>query len=264
MSTSPTLSIIIPTYHEWDAIEPLLVSLAQFMPDAQVIISDGSSDALTKKVAEKYGAQYLSHSASSRPASMNYGAWYATGEWLLFLHADACVMWDVIPVLNRCKSNVAWGCMRQKNSCSWRHDESEIATYMQRHVSFLPVMLYVFAKYFYILFTKVWDIWIHVRSRFLHRVYGDQGIFVRTDIFHALSGYNEDYPLFEDQDIYTRMCLMWTTHTLPVTLVSQPRKQLQVGLLRYIYICMRATKMFHVKKIHPKQIADWVYRRMSC
>lgn len=90
------LSVIIPIYNEAKYLEDLLATL-DVCGDAEVLVVDDvrSSDGAVD-VCIKYGAQYLQTDCDVSHAR-NYGAFYATGEYLLFLDADQ-FLWSEIPL----------------------------------------------------------------------------------------------------------------------------------------------------------------------
>lgn len=86
-----SISIIIPAYNEHAIIETTLQQLLeQFGTEAhEIILVDQSDYPMTQQIAARYPEViYLQATGSDRAANMNQGAARATGELLLFLHAD--------------------------------------------------------------------------------------------------------------------------------------------------------------------------------
>ncbi len=85
------ISVIIPTYCEKKSIGKLISYLSEHGESkiAEIIVSDGQSDDGTIKEAEKFEAVSVSSPLKGRAAQMNYGASFATGEILYFVHADS-------------------------------------------------------------------------------------------------------------------------------------------------------------------------------
>lgn len=84
---TPMLSLVIPTL---DAAEPLARSLASLAPELsviEVVVADGGSADRTLAVAAAAGAKVI-RAPKGRGPQLRAGAEAATGEWLLFLHAD--------------------------------------------------------------------------------------------------------------------------------------------------------------------------------
>lgn len=90
------LSIVIPVYQHADACLRCLASLNKQtrLPDEVVIVDDGSSDDLEKKIAPlfstlSYPVRFIRLPTNQgAPAARNEGARQTTGEYLLFLDAD--------------------------------------------------------------------------------------------------------------------------------------------------------------------------------
>src|SRR2546430_11006015 len=82
------ISIIIPTLNEEHCLAETLRSLRQHRPH-QIIVVDGGSRDTTCQLARE--ADELVNSPRGRAVQMNRGAAHATGDILLFLHAD-CIL----------------------------------------------------------------------------------------------------------------------------------------------------------------------------
>ncbi len=89
------LSIIIPVLNEAGALPDLLRNLAQQRNVAvEIIVCDGGSTDGTAELAQRLARDLpfpvlVTASAPGRARQMNHGAALATGETLLFLHADS-------------------------------------------------------------------------------------------------------------------------------------------------------------------------------
>lgn len=90
------LSVVIPVLNEEDYLPLLLQSLArQTVQPREVIVVDGGSTDRTHQIARDHGALLL-RGGGLPGISRNYGAEWATGEWLLFLDADVRLPCDAI------------------------------------------------------------------------------------------------------------------------------------------------------------------------
>lgn len=109
-----------------------------------------------------------------RGNQMNAGAAVANGEWLLFLHADSRLPSGWLEEIKAAAARGhAAGCFRLSIAAAgWRPRTCE------------------------------WG--VRLRVGLLTLPYGDQGIFVRRDLFKALGGYR-DMPLMEDVDFIRRV-----------------------------------------------------------
>ncbi|RZL06730.1 MAG: glycosyltransferase, partial [Hymenobacter sp.] len=87
-----TVSIIIPTYNEAEAITDLLGYLGQATASElalEILVVDGGSTDATVRLAQQAGAIVLASPRKGRAAQLNHGAQQARGEVLYFLHADS-------------------------------------------------------------------------------------------------------------------------------------------------------------------------------
>ena len=80
------ISVIIPVLNEEKNIAATLQSLARFAP-FQIIVVDGGSADRTAEICQRFGVKVMV-SARGRAQQMNSGAKEASGDILLFLHAD--------------------------------------------------------------------------------------------------------------------------------------------------------------------------------
>jgi len=80
------LSIIVPTFNEERTIEHTLEPIAG-LKDVEVIVADGGSGDATTDIARRMGICVV-RVRPGRGRQMNAGAALASGEVLLFLHAD--------------------------------------------------------------------------------------------------------------------------------------------------------------------------------
>jgi len=160
------ISVIIPTFNEASFVEQAVGSAWASGAD-EVILADGGSTDRTVPLAELLDCKIV-HSRIGRGAQMNAGAEIATGDLLLFLHADATLSSDGCEQIRTAMQDpsVAFGAFKQVLD-----NRSLIYRLIEYGNAF--------------------------RGRVLRTVYGDQGIFVRTSMFATLGGFDE-IPLMED------------------------------------------------------------------
>ena len=160
------ISVVIPALNEEKSIATTLAALEPLKPHELIIVDGGSSDR-TVEICNRLGATVLS-SPRGRGLQMNHGARQATGDVLLFLHADTC--------LPRSAFDDIFHALREHRCVGGRFDVK------------LDGAHWMFG---------VIGAMISLRSRLSRVATGDQAIFVRREIFGELGGF-PNIPLMED------------------------------------------------------------------
>jgi len=102
-------SVIIPTLNEEKTIQFCLLALQPLRNDCEIIIADGDSTDSTKILALPLADKVMT-SAKGRAKQMNNGASYATGDILIFLHADTRLPENALPLIQqKISSTRQWG-----------------------------------------------------------------------------------------------------------------------------------------------------------
>ncbi|MGH8948511.1 MAG: glycosyltransferase family 2 protein, partial [Acidimicrobiia bacterium] len=98
-ATHPLTSVILPALDEEEAIAVVLDDLARHLGDGfEVIVVDDGSDDETAAVAASAGATVISHESNlGKGAAMATGVEAATGDYLVFMDADATYPAAAIP-----------------------------------------------------------------------------------------------------------------------------------------------------------------------
>lgn len=192
------ISVIIPTLGEVDTLPHLLKSLFDQRFD-EIIVADASDDSSTYQVATAAGARCLPHLKRGRGVQMQAGATAAAGEVLFFLHADS-----VLPPRAREAIEV---CLINTNAVAG----SFRLAFDRRHP-----LLTLYAS----LSRLNWSI----------ATYGDQGLFVRRDMFEKIGGFAE-MSLLEDLEIQTRLRRLGPFVKLPLQIVTSARRFVRRGIL---------------------------------
>jgi len=168
-------SIIIPALDEAKRISATLGPLQPLRAlGHEVIVVDGGSQDATVALARPLADRVLA-AARGRARQMNAGAAAATGDVLLFLHADSIPTPEGIEAM---LLEMARGSRR------WGRFDIEIAGRS-------PLLKLVAAM-------------MNVRSRLTGIATGDQGIFVERALFAGVGGYT-DQPLMEDVELSVRL-----------------------------------------------------------
>jgi len=169
------LSIIVPMINEAGQLPELFAHLLPLLRGGcEIIFSDGGSTDGSAKLAEIAGFT-VQHAACGRARQMNAGASRATGDVLLFLHADTRLPEGaVVHIANALARN---------DRCWGRFDVC---------ITGRPFMLHIVGHM------------MNWRSRLSGIATGDQAIFVRRAEFEQLHGY-ADQPLMEDVELCKRL-----------------------------------------------------------
>ena len=167
------ISVIIPTLNEALILDQTLTEIDRHCPH-EVIVADGGSSDETLDIAAKFTVRTVT-GPPGRALQMNAGAGTATGDLLLFLHADSRMTSDSF--------NKMAEVMKQGNALGGAFSlaiESEKPSL--KLISSLATL----------------------RSKYLHLVYGDQAIFVKTHVFREMGGF-APLPICEDLDFFRRL-----------------------------------------------------------
>ncbi len=203
------LSIIIPTLNEAAAIGATLAALAPLRARGQeVLVADGGSEDGTRDIAGPL-AERVIVAPRGRARQMNAGAAAATGDALLFLHADTRVppAADQL-ILDALKGN-SWG----------RFDV--------RIESVHPLLRVVACA-------------MNLRSRLTGIATGDQGIFVRRADFAGFP----DIALMEDIAFSKAMKRRGAPAALHEKVTTSGRRWERQGVLRTMVLMWRLRLAF--------------------
>ncbi|CAN5352471.1 TIGR04283 family arsenosugar biosynthesis glycosyltransferase [soil metagenome] len=191
------VSIIIPTFNEEKQIPLLMNNLLSQNSECEIIIVDGGSTDLTLSKCLIYKNVKIISSEKGRANQMNKGAEAAKGEILLFLHADTLLPENGIEAIEEAMKDTSY----IGGSFFMKFDKDS-----------LPLR-------FYSSFTKINNSYF---------TYGDQGIFVRKNIFKEIDGYKIT-PILEDFEIQKRLRKKGKFIKLPLAVTTSSRRFVQVG-----------------------------------
>lgn len=192
------LSIILPTLHE-PALAEALAALRRQRPHQLIVVDGGSTDGT---LALAGAADLALVGPRGRAAQMNLGAAHATGDGLLFLHADCALADGALDAAARAlaRRRVAAGCFQMRVAA--------------------PGALF-----------RLIDAAATARVRLTGLIYGDQGLFVRRELFDRAGGFPpvsflEDVLLSRALRRHGRMIV------LPREIAVSPRRWRRVGVVR--------------------------------
>jgi len=217
-----TVSIIIPTLNEAALVAHAVAHAWETSPH-EVLVADGGSDDGTTDAALAAGAVVV-EAPRGRASQQNTAARRATGDVLLFLHADTWLAADGVRQIEQALTdpNVECGAFRQRIGA-----EGRLYRWLER--------------------GNGW--------RAAHRglPYGDQGIFVRRGVFEESGGFPE-LRLMEDLMFMKRL----RRQSRPVLLVGplyvSARRWQRYGVVRQTarnWLLLSAAKF----GVHPDRLA---------
>ena len=218
------LSIIIPVLNEGDDIAAALDALGHLRTaGTEVIVVDGGSRDATVERAQ-LRADRVVLATRGRALQMNAGAERASGDVLLFLHADTRLPAEADRVvLNGLdQSRRVWG----------RFDVK-----IDGRSRLLPVVAWL----------------MRLRSRLTGIATGDQAIFLRRDAFQAVGGFPA-LALMEDIAICKRLKRLGRPLCLRACVTTSGRRWEKNGVLSTILLMWRL-RFAYFLGADPKQLA---------
>ncbi len=222
------LSIILPTLNEAPVIVQTLTALQPLREAGhEVIVVDGGSDDDTITLSRPY-ADKIIQGPRGRSRQMNAGAKLASGEILLFLHADTFLprRADRLIIEGMNGKRRKWG--RFDVKLSGKHP-------LLRAIEFL----------------------MNWRSRLSHIATGDQAIFLKRDLFESIGGFPEidlmeDIALSKILKRFGRPLCLWQR------VLTSSRRWEGKGLFRTIFL-MWFLRLSYFLNADPKRLARLYY-----
>lgn len=194
------ISIIIPIYNEEKILRRNANQFNNLSRYAELIFVDGESSDGGCKTASNYGK--IIPSKKGRARQMNCGARSAKGNILLFLHADTSVAGDVPRVI--AESIISRGFI---GGCLTQRIDSDAFIY------------------------RLIEGQGNIRARTRKIFYGDQGIFVKKDVFLKLGGFPE-VPILEDILFTKQLRRLGKTVVLPDKILVSARRWEKNGIIK--------------------------------
>lgn len=215
-------------------IRSFILHLRERLPEAEVVVIDGGSTDDTWEALEEMCEAFslrLLRSARGRAAQMNTGAAVASGDALLFLHADSRLLTGCERAIAGLLANLAvsGGCFR---------------------LSFpRPEWIY-----------RISDSLGNLAVDLFQIAFGDHGIFCRRDAFLRVGGF-PDVPLMEDAEFYRALKRLGRVRQLRCAIETSPRRYEELGRYRttifYLFILL-----LYLLKVSPHRLSRW-HRRFT-
>lgn len=207
LNLRPTLSVVMPVLNETQHILASLQALQPLRKNAvEIIVVDGGSDDGTAALAASMADKMIA-APRGRAMQMNAGAAIASGDALLFLHADTRLPVDAAALIAQALQDHAWG----------RFDVS-----IEGRSHWLPVIAAM----------------MNLRSRLSGIATGDQAMFVSRAAFDAAGGFPAQ-PLMEDVELSKRLQRIGPPACLRAKVATSGRRWDGHGVWRTILLMWR-------------------------
>lgn len=218
------ISAVIPTWCEESRVGPAVHAAFRFA-DEVLVVDAGSPDG-TAEVATRAGATVLQCPEKGRGPQLDYGAGRATGDVLVFLHADTTVAHGAREPIERALADpeVVGG---------------------NFYLKFVPCGLW----------GRVFTLANDVRRRAFGIYYGDSAIFVRREVWREVGGFRAQ-PIFEDYDFVRRLERMGRTAYVTDVIARTSARRFQHAPLRTLGIWTLLQTLYSAG-VPPRRLARW-------
>ncbi len=225
------ISVVVPTLNEEAGQLGETLRSAGHGHNVETIVVDAHRRESTQQVAQACGARALS-APRGRARQMNAGAAAATGQILLFLHADTRLpeAFDRHVRKTLSQPGVAAGAFRLA---------IEGASGSLRWIARMA----------------------NLRARFLQMPYGDQAMFLRADTFRRLGGFS-DVPILEDLDLIRQLRHTGRVVITPAEVVTSARRWRNLGTWRTTWINQQII-VGHCLGASHERLARWYHGKRS-
>ena len=199
-SKAGRLSVIIPTLNEEMNLIATLHAVGKPQDDLEIIVVDAGSTDQTLAIADQHGCKAFVGNRG-RACQMNAGAAAATGEHLLFLHADTLLPDGY---------------------------QQEIQRMLATPVQCGAFPLHIAASG---IALRIVEAGVALRSRFLQMPYGDQALFFRAADFYEHGGFKQ-LAIMEDYQMIARIRRSGRIGIAERPVTTSARRWLKKGILR--------------------------------
>ncbi len=224
------LSVIIPVINEEKNLIKILANLEKH-PLIEFIFVDGGSQDNTVKLIKKANFKVILSPILRRSYQMNLGAENAQGKILLFLHGDTLLPQNYDQIINE--------------------------TINQKDFILGAFALNIDSKKS---IFRLLEIMVNARSNYLSLPYGDQGIFIKKEVFEQLGKY-KDIPLMEDFELVKKAQKQGKIYIAKSAVTTSSRRWDKLGIIKTTLINQLVILGYYLK-ISPQKLAIF-YGRMK-
>ena len=191
----------------------------------EVLVADGGSRDTTREIARGEGAVVV-EAPRGRARQMNAGADRASGEILLFVHADTLLPPTAADLV--------------RSALEAPRVVAGAFSYRPAAEGLLRLAL---------------STGVRVRLRLTGHPYGDQGLFLRRVTFRAIGGF-ADLPVMEDWEIVARLRRLGRIAILEEPVLTSAKSFVDNGLLRSTLVNAAVISGFRLG-VDPARLAAW-------
>ncbi|MEI6309527.1 MAG: TIGR04283 family arsenosugar biosynthesis glycosyltransferase [bacterium] len=195
------ISVVMPVWQEEAFLPRSLESLQVLEEGLEIVVVDGDPAGSSLRVIDDPEVVRLI-APKGRANQMNAGARQATGDVLLFLHADTTLPLGALEAIR--------GALAETKTVGG---------------AFSPIFDSRMAFFRLLAWCHTW------RARITRIPYGDQAIFIRREVFFGLGGYPEE-PWLEDILLMRQVRRAGKVVILPDRAVTSARRFQNEGILR--------------------------------
>jgi rSAM/selenodomain-associated transferase 2 len=222
------ISVVVPSWRDTENLAALLPVLSRLERVEETIVVDASGNADSERIALACGTTFIACAAPNRGEQMNLGADAASGDVIVFQHADTDL------------------------------EEAHLAA-IEAALSDPEIIGGAFYRKFDGRHPRL--VWLESIARFLSRhggtLYGDQSIFVRRDVFMELGGFAK-IPLMEDVEFCRRLRAAGKVAVLDPPVRSSARRHLRKGAWRTSVQNGLFIVLYHLG-VSPHRLHRWYY-----
>ncbi len=225
----PVISIILPVFYEAGNIDRTIAHLRglQNNDGLEIVVIDGDPLQSTIKAIDHNSRVITATAAKGRARQMNAGAALASGDILIFLHADT-----FLPV------NALAGVRTVMEDPLYMAGAFDLGIGSERRI------------------FRITERYAAIRTRLTRIPFGDQAIFIRRAYFEKIGGFS-DIPLMEDVELMKRIRKKGDKiRIIPDKVMTSPRRWEKEGIL-YCTFRNWALQVSYTLGVPPEQLAKW-------
>jgi rSAM/selenodomain-associated transferase 2 len=224
-----TLSVIIPSLNEGNSLRVNLQRLQVLRSCGYEIILVEAGECRLNSDEKAELCDLVFQSERGRAKQMNLGAKFASGKWLVFLHADTHLPADFESIISKTlfNSSFLWGWF----GVSFDADGLSYS---------------VIAKL------------MNVRARLTSVSTGDQTLVVNRKFFRELKGF-ADIPIMEDIELTSRLRRYAKPLVISGFVTTSARRWQKEGVLRTI-VLMWSLRFLYFIGVSPRKLVNYYYK----